>query len=114
MNGEFDSKNAYLLAIDEDPEAPDFHGKWIWKLKTLPKIQIFLWKCMHLRLPVKSILALRGIFGLGGYENYSDIEESITHILRDCPIAKKFWGRSSCPSSLKTILFWRPCGLDPN
>nr|POF02761.1 hypothetical protein CFP56_25121 [Quercus suber] len=26
LNGEFDSKNAYLLAIDEDLEALDFHG----------------------------------------------------------------------------------------
>ena len=37
MNGEFDLKNAYLLAIDEYLEAFDFHDKWIWKLKTLPK-----------------------------------------------------------------------------
>nr|POE69125.1 putative ribonuclease h protein [Quercus suber] len=74
---------------------------WIWKLKTLPKIQIFLWKCLHLSLLVKSILALRGISSLGGCENCFDNEESITHVLRDCPIAKYLWGGSSCPSSLK-------------
>ena len=41
-NGEFDSKNAYLLAIGENPESPDFHGKWLWKLNMPPKIQVFL------------------------------------------------------------------------
>ena len=32
LNGDFDSSNAYLLAINENLETPDFHGKWIWKL----------------------------------------------------------------------------------
>ena len=57
LNGEFDPKNTYLLAVDENLEAPDFHGKRIWKLQTLPKIQFFLWKCLHPSLLVKSILA---------------------------------------------------------
>lgn len=59
LNGEFDPKNTYLLAVDENLEAPDFHGKRIWKLQTLPKIQFFLWKCLHPSLLVKSILAQR-------------------------------------------------------
>ena len=29
LNGEFDSRNAYLLAIDENLKRLDFHGKWI-------------------------------------------------------------------------------------
>ena len=47
INGEFESRNAYLLAVGEDLSANDFHGKWVWKIKTLPKIQILLWKCLH-------------------------------------------------------------------
>ena len=38
LNGDFDPSNAYLLAINENLETSDFHGKWIWKLQTLPKI----------------------------------------------------------------------------
>lgn len=101
LNGDFDPKNAYLLAIDENLEAPDFHGKWIWKLSTLPKIQYFLWKCLHLSLPVKSILAHRGIAGLGGCDSCHDPDESIVHVLRDCPIAKAFWEGSACPVNLR-------------
>ena len=101
LNGEFNPRNAYLLAIDENLEAPDFHGKWIWKLQTLPKIKMFLWKCSHMSLPVKAILTHRGIGGLGGCDSCTELEESITHVLRDCSIAKNFWEHSSYPDSLK-------------
>ena len=90
LNGEFDSRNAYLLAIDENLETPDFHGKWIWKLQTLPKTKMFLWKCLHMSLPVKAILTHHGIGGLGGRDSCTELEESINHVLKDCLIAKKF------------------------
>ena len=40
-NGDFSSKGAYLLATKHS-EAILFPGAWIWKLTTLPKIQMFL------------------------------------------------------------------------
>nr|POE61120.1 putative ribonuclease h protein [Quercus suber] len=101
LNGEFDPKNAYLLAIDDNLETSDFHGKWIWKLQSLPKIKIFLWKCLHMSLPVKAILAYRGFGDLGGCDSCTELDESIIHVLRECPIAKNFWVQSSCPISLK-------------
>ena len=97
INGEFDSRNAYLLAIGEDLSANDFHGKWVWKIKTLPKIQVFLWKFLHNSLPVKSILAHRGIEGLGGCAFCTDNEENILHVLRECPIVQEFWCLARCP-----------------
>ena len=89
ISGNFDQKNAYLLAIGEE-DAPDFEGKWIWKLKILPKIQIFLWKCLHHTLPVKGILSDRGIEGLGGCDSCPEVRESILHVLRECPVAQRF------------------------
>lgn len=44
--GDFDLKSAYMLATDSMRDAP-FKGKWIWKLKTMPRIQVFVWKCLH-------------------------------------------------------------------
>ena len=44
--GDFDLKSAYLMVLEPIVEAP-FWGKWIWKLKILPRIQTFVWKCMH-------------------------------------------------------------------
>nr|POE59880.1 putative ribonuclease h protein [Quercus suber] len=52
-------------------------------------------------LPVKAILAYRGIGDLGGCDNCTELDESIIHVLRECPIAKKFWVQSSYPISLK-------------
>jgi len=77
------------LVVDEEGTL-HFKGKWIWKLITLPKIQMFLWKCLHQSLPVKSVLSDRGINGLGGYDSCPDDRESTLHVLRECPIAQSF------------------------
>lgn len=45
-------KLAYILSLDSDLKIP-FRGKWIWKLKTLPRIQTFIWKCMHKSIGVR-------------------------------------------------------------
>lgn len=55
-NGDFDLKTAYLLALEPEMEAP-FRGKWIWKLKTLARIQSFVWQCMHQSIGVKDCLS---------------------------------------------------------
>ena len=49
--GDFDLKSAYLLATNIMGDA-SFKGQWIWKLKILPRIQMFVWKCLHLSLGV--------------------------------------------------------------
>lgn len=100
LNGNFDPRNAYLLAVGEKG-TPDFEGKWIWKLKTLPKIQVLLWKCLHQSLPVKSVLSDRGIDGLGGCDSCLEVRESILHVLKECPIAQRFWSLAGCPLELR-------------
>lgn len=99
-SGEFDTKNSCMLATGVDPHTPDFHEKWIWKLATLPKIQIFLWKCLHHSLSVKSVLAHRGIERLGGCDFCSEGHEGILQALRDCPTAQDFWNSTLCPTPL--------------
>ena len=56
--GVFDLKSAYCLAMDNEP--CQFDGEWIWKAKVLPKINFFVWKCMHNSVGVKSCLVERG------------------------------------------------------
>ena len=41
VKGVFDLKSAYLLATDVIGDA-SFNGQWIWKLKMLPRIQMFV------------------------------------------------------------------------
>ena len=99
-NREFETKSAYLLAINEDLSIQDFAGKWLWKLWTLPKIKIFLWKCYHHSLPVNAIFEHRVIEGLGDCKSCLDPNETIVHVLRDCPEAQCFWRQANCPFPL--------------
>ena len=50
--GAFDLKSAYVL-VTEPMRVIPFKGIWIWKLKILPRILVFLWKCMHHSIEVK-------------------------------------------------------------
>lgn len=58
--GNFDMGSAYLLATNL-MEAESFAGSRIWKLQTLLRIQIFIWRCMHNSIAVKEAFAKRGI-----------------------------------------------------
>ena len=95
-----DSRNAYLLATDDDPIEADFQGKWIWKLNVMPKIQVFLWKCILESIPVKDVLSHRGLYDLSGCDFCLDEDESILHMLRDCKVAQSSWRSASCYVSL--------------
>ena len=88
--GDFDLKNAYLLAMDSTGEAP-FKWQWIWKLKIVPKIQLFVWKCMHRSLRVNQCLLERGL-PMDACCPWCHYEvESILHVLRDCPFSTSVW-----------------------
>jgi len=88
--GVFDPKSAYLLATDAIGDAP-FNGQWIWKLKTLPRIQMFVWKCMHPSLGVNQCLVARGLPMDACYPRCHREVESILHLLRDCPLSINMW-----------------------
>ena len=90
--GDFDLRSAYLLAMDTRGDAP-FKGQWIWKLKILPRIQMFVWKCMHFSLGVNQCLLDRGLM-VEAYYPWCQCEvESILHLLRDCPFSIRVWNQ---------------------
>ena len=90
--GTFDLKSAYCLAINP-LKTETFAGKWIWKLNTLPRIQMFVWKCMHGSIGVKECLLGRGI-SLDPTCPLCHLEaESISHALRDCICIKPIWAQ---------------------
>lgn len=60
-SGRFDTRNAYTLACDNPIMQNHFGGTWIWKVDTLPKIQMFIWKCFLNSILVKDELPRRGI-----------------------------------------------------
>ncbi|KAL0005698.1 hypothetical protein SO802_013259 [Lithocarpus litseifolius] len=88
--GSFDMKSAYLVASDH-LEADSFSSSWIWKIQTLPRIQMFIWRCMHNSIGVKECLAKRGIPLHTSCPLCLEHPESISHALRDCCLVKPVW-----------------------
>ena len=60
-NGEFNLTSAYKLATIQSDFVPPFNGRWNWKLNLLPKIQTFIWMCLHKSIATRECLAKRGL-----------------------------------------------------
>ena len=60
-DGDFSTNSAYLSIKVDTREENTFKGTWIWKLETLPKIISYFWLCMHNSVPMREVLAVRGI-----------------------------------------------------
>ncbi|KAL0011764.1 hypothetical protein SO802_006872 [Lithocarpus litseifolius] len=86
-NGNFNLNYAYILANGEAPQF--FNGKWIWKLKVLPRIQSFIWMCIHNSIATRERLASRGLQVDTVCSMCNLHPETIIHLLRDCHVAAK-------------------------
>ena len=102
-DGDFSTKSAYLRCIEVDISETSFKGQWIWKLDILPKIIMFLWLCLHTSVPVKSVLAARGINCDGKCLVCKRHDKTIAHLLRDCELARKYWSCVEVPPALVHI-----------
>lgn len=98
-NGDFELKEAYKLACMDNDNYPYgyFTGQWVWKTITLPKIKCFLWWCLHKSIPIREVLAARGLNVLLCCPICNFAAESILHLLRDCPQVWAFWDSFSPP-----------------
>ena len=98
-NGDFKLKEAYRLANKGDNNMvwQHFKGDWVWKVATLPKIKCFLWQCCHQSIPVRALLAQRGMDIPFLCPVFNHEPETILHALRDCPKAQSFWNSLSPP-----------------
>ena len=98
-DGDFSTNSAYQLANEDDTTGNQLQGQWLWKLDVLPKIISFLWLCVHGSIPVKSVLAARGINCGKTCPLCNRHEETIVHLLRDCEVAHDLWCRLGVPAS---------------
>lgn len=89
-DGDFSATSTYDLASAKDKGLQSVSGKWLWKLDTLPKIKHFIWLCLHHGVPVRQILNTRGISCNTCFLLCQCQDESIIHLLRDCPFALSF------------------------
>ena len=105
-DGEFTTKSTYALLNGTQQNSLPFLGQWIWKIDTLPRIVSFLWLCMHNSLPVRAELTLRGITTNNCCPLCNRFPETISHLLRDCVVAKSFWFNLKIPPAMVSFFFY--------
>jgi ribonuclease HI len=99
VGGEFNLGKAYSIACNKFSKCSSLNpSSWIWKVRTSPRIMFFLWQCYHLSVPVWAILASRGINISTFCPRCLDPNESLIHMLRDCPDSIAFWSSFRFPS----------------
>lgn len=106
-SGQITVKSAYWLASTTKakrnlPEAfmePSVNGlkEVVWKVKTLPKIRVFLWKSLSSALPTADLLNARGMKVDNRCQTCGDESDSINHLLFECCFARRVWAESSIP-----------------
>ena len=70
----------------------------------MPRIKHFFWLCHHGSIPVRQVPISRGISCNTGCPLCHRQEESISHALRDCPVARKFWVYLGVPQAFANFL----------
>lgn len=86
-------KSAYYFLMQNREESRVLQREswgWIWKLKLPPKIQLFIWKCAHQRLPTNSFHFNRMHQHNQHCSRCMEVETPL-HVLRDCSYARHIW-----------------------
>lgn len=101
-DGEFSTASAYMLANTNENQDDPFTGEWIWKLDTLPRIQSFLWLLHHSSVPVKEMLANRGIECNIACPLCRNANKIVLHLLRECPYVVQLLRKVGIPAPVET------------
>ena len=89
--GDFTTKSATWLAHKSHPLGGlDWTHKWIWKVDTMPKIQIFLSQIFHKALLMRGTLFRRGIQLNTSYPSCLKDIKSVDHLFLDYSVTTKY------------------------
>lgn len=69
----------------------DFNWQLLWELPLPPKLEVFLWRCLQGILPTQSNLNLRNWSPSLYCPCCCYVEESIDHVILQCPCAIDVW-----------------------
>ncbi|CAN1123467.1 Putative ribonuclease H protein At1g65750 [Linum perenne] len=90
-DGRFSIRSAYLLITEKESAALDPIWRLIWRWKGPQRIRQFLWLVAHNRLLTNSERHRRHLAEFGSCQVCPGHEESVLHVLRDCPLASATW-----------------------
>ncbi|KAK6116069.1 hypothetical protein DH2020_008338 [Rehmannia glutinosa] len=102
-NGSYTVKSGYQIAkaiADMEEGVPSTSGNpnkiwnWLWHLRVPPKVQTFVWRCIHGALPTFSNLMRKRTNLEPGCRRCGTTIETPEHALRDCQWASFLWAAS--------------------
>ena len=101
-DGIFSLKSAYMLARNLNPlNLVTNPIAWVWKVVAPPKIQFFLWLCLHNSVPTGDVLGSRDLNIDPMFNLCQRGNETIEHLLRSCEVAQRFWQDLKFPQCLR-------------
>lgn len=95
-DNKFSVVNAYTSLTSSRKPAQNMD--WLWKSPTTPKLKLFLWLVWWHRLPTNSFLKFRNITPSDMCPLCNNYVESVSHILRECVVAKAVWLARQIPT----------------
>ncbi|CAN1789810.1 Putative ribonuclease H protein At1g65750 [Linum perenne] len=97
INGWFSIRSAYDLILKPVNNNPDVDWNWVWKWIGPSRVQHFLWLVTHDRLLTNLERKRRHISDSSSCPRCRDINESVPHVLWDCPFAALVWDEIGSP-----------------
>lgn len=90
--GKYTLKSGFSWLLQQRENVPNEHSwKWIWKLPAQENVRLFFWLAFHNSIPTLSVLHHRKIITTAVCRSCHDLEETLLHCLRDCPMIKRLW-----------------------
>lgn len=91
------------MSVVKQPSLDDLY-QLAWKTDTNPKIRHFLWRCISNSLAVATNLKQRRLLRDTTCARCQGHEESVNHLLFQCPFARLVWALSSVPAPPNGIM----------
>lgn len=79
---------------------------WVWSIKTLPRIQFFIWLACLDRLPHRKLLVDRRVPTQVECPRCNQGVEDTNHILRSCPLSHEVWDLTPIQGLQKPVSVW--------
>ncbi|KAJ1391335.1 Ribonuclease H-like superfamily [Sesbania bispinosa] len=92
--GPYSARKGYHWLLERTFDGPNLGPRrWVWSIQGPEKIHFLIWLALHNSLPTREVLLHRNITTIGSCPRCPLVQESISHCLRGCPVAKDLWTR---------------------
>ncbi|CAN1181801.1 Putative ribonuclease H protein At1g65750, partial [Linum perenne] len=90
-NGKFSIRSAYCLILELNNPSSDPNWDRVWRWRGPSRIQHFLWLVLHNKLLTNAESSRRHLTNNSSCPRCYNLEESVSHVLRDCLFAVNVW-----------------------